>query len=172
MSRSVIHESMPCHTQSEVALSVGADGRRTPDHRYLYLEVFQILAFAVPLFDHLTANSPDAASGDRAQPAPSSASAGPQRSDGSPEISRPLQVAVVGAGAGALPAVLVHLDPRVRVHAVDLDAGAPQSVRLRARSAGTGCAHTATRPQQLHRWCSRRGGDTPDTVSASMQSPS
>ena len=97
--RDVVHRSSPRFTQSTILLREAADGMRHPVHTRLPATpaVFQVLAATVPTLLELRR------------------AAGCSTSD--------IKVAVIGAGACAVPAALAEVHSEVAVDAVDIDAG-------------------------------------------------
>lgn len=131
--RDLVHKASPHFTQSKIQLAPhpSQPGARVPDHARLPPDpaVFQALAAAVPLCQRL-----------RSQVA------------GSPPCGR---IAVVGAGACAIPSVLAQQHPHLTIDAVDISTGA----HVLSIFASTGqCRFTCVRAAIcLLSHCGRRG---------------
>ena len=97
--RDVVHKCTPCFTQSGIILKdTNGKGRQVVHHLLPDPPVFQFLAAAVPLLLHLPGECDE-------------------------DIQQRLNIAVIGAGAGTLPAVLAHVHSQATVDAVDVDDG-------------------------------------------------
>eukprot|EP00892_Ulva_mutabilis_P009639 jgi/Ulvmu1/7047/UM033_0107.1 len=102
--RDIIHVSSPAFTQSCLLLEESAEGRTIRHDRWPKTAMnFRVLSAAVALHAHLSADQ-----GNR---------------DWGILHTCPVRVAVVGAGACAIPAVIHNTHPEAEVHAVDIDNG-------------------------------------------------